>query len=137
MEAIENIKLKRNKGKANGIKKKPLRTVRQPIDSESTDDSSEEISEPEESEEPIPEKTPIAPVAKKVENEPKTSDNLKIKKSKSTVKAKKALKKAIPAKVAAKKPVVPAKDEPRMEYSPMRSSGNTAGGTDPTDGVFD
>lgn len=67
---------------------------------------------------------------------PSIKDNLKIKASKSTKTAsKKAKKTVIPAKVATKQP--PAKKEPRFEYNPMRSSGKTAGGTDPQDGVFD
>ena len=42
----------------------------------------------------------------------------------------------VPAKVATKQPVKEI-EEPRLDYSPMRSSGKTAGGTDPQDGVFD
>jgi len=39
----------------------------------------------------------------------------------------------IKSKINAKKPI---KKEVKEEYDPMRASGNTAGGTDPTDGVI-
>jgi len=40
------------------------------------------------------------------------------------------------SKINAKKQVKKEVKEDKIEYDPMRSSGMTAGGTDPSDGVF-